>query len=61
MNWDEITKALADIGYSGNFTFETDCFFDSFQDDIELERAALKLSELIGRRLIDKIEKYSAK
>lgn len=59
MNWDEITKALADINYSGNFTFETDHFFDSFQGDYELERAALKLSEIIGRRMIDKINFYS--
>ena len=61
MNWDEITKALADIKYSGNFTFETDHFFDSFQGDCELERAALKLSEIIGRRLIDKINRYSGR
>lgn len=59
MNWDEITKALADIKYSGNFTLETDCFFDSFQGDYEVETAALKLSEIIGRRLIGKIEYYS--
>ncbi|MBQ7595595.1 MAG: sugar phosphate isomerase/epimerase [Clostridia bacterium] len=58
MNWDEITKALAEINYSGNFTFETDHFFDSFQGDYELERTALKLSEIIGRRLIDKINGY---
>ena len=56
MNWDEITQALADIDYKGDFTMETDHFFDSFQQDIEAERVALKLSEIIGRRMIEKIE-----
>lgn len=55
MNWNEITKALADIGYQGDFTFETDHFFDSL-DTIEETEAGLKLSALIGRKMIKKIE-----
>lgn len=55
MNWDEITKALADINYKGDFTFETDHFFDSLCTIPETE-AGLKLSELIGRKMIGKIE-----
>lgn len=55
MNWDEITKALADISYQGDFTFETDHFFDSL-GTVEEAEAGLKLSELIGRKMIKKIE-----
>lgn len=55
MNWDEITKALADINYQGDFTFETDHFFDSL-GSIEETEAGLKLSALIGRKMIKKIE-----
>lgn len=57
MNWDEITKALADVKYKGDFTFETDHFFDSL-DTIEEAECGLKLAELIGRRLVRKIEEY---
>lgn len=57
MNWDEITKALADISYKGDFTFETDHFFDSL-NTIEEARCGLKLAELIGRKMISKIEGY---
>lgn len=57
MNWDEITKALADINYQGDFTLETDHFFDSLCTEEETE-AGLKLSELIGRKMINKIESY---
>lgn len=54
MNWDEIMKALADVNYKGDFTFETDHFFDSLNTVEEVE-CGLKLSELIGRKLIKKI------
>lgn len=55
MNWDAITKALADVNYKGDFTFETDHFFDSL-DSVEETVTGLKLAELIGRKLIRKIE-----
>lgn len=58
MNWEEITKALADIKYKGDFTLETDRFFDSLETEEETV-LGLKLSELIGRKLIRKIEKNS--
>lgn len=60
MNWEEITKALADINYQGDFTLETDHFFDSLCTIQETE-TGLKLSELIGRKMIEKIEKYKTK
>ncbi len=58
MNWDEIMKALAEIGYKGDFTFETDHFFDSLCTEEEA-LTGLRLSVLIGRRLIKKLEDYS--
>ncbi len=57
MNWDEITKALAEIDYQGDFTLETNHFFDSFETEEELI-TGLKLSEIIGRKMIKKIESY---
>lgn len=57
MNWEEITRALADIDYKGDFTFETDHFFDSL-DSTEEVQTGLNLSALIGRKMIGKIEKY---
>lgn len=57
MDWDEITKALADIGYSGSFTFEADRFLEPLKDE-ESAFCALKLMECVGRNLIKKIEQY---
>ncbi len=57
MNWEEITKALAEVDYQGDFTLETNHFFDSFETEEEM-KTGLKLSEIIGRKMINKIEKY---
>lgn len=57
MNWEEITKALADIDYKGDFTLETNHFFDSL-NSIEETQTGLRLAELIGRKMIKKIEDY---
>ena len=51
MNWDEITKALAEVNYTGDFTLETDHFFDSL-NTVEESKCGLELAELIGRKLI---------
>lgn len=56
MNWEEITKSLAEINYQGDFTLETNHFFDSFETEEEI-KLGLKLSEVIGRKMIKKIEK----
>ncbi len=58
MDWDAITKALADVGYGGDFTLETDHFFDSLREDEAELRAGLTLSVLIGRKMIRKIERF---
>ena len=60
MNWEEITKALAEVNYQGDFTLETNHFFDSFETEEEIN-LGLKLSEVIGRKMIAKIEKHRIK
>ena len=57
MNWEEITKALADVDYEGDFTLETDHFFDSLFT-MEETKCGLRLAALIGRKMINKIEGY---
>lgn len=57
MNWEEITKALAEIKYKGDFTLETDHFFDSLCT-VEETQCGLRLAELVGRKMIRKIEGY---
>ncbi len=54
MNWDRITKALGEIGYAGDFTYEADNFLTRFDEDTLPE--ALRFMERIGRKLIAKIE-----
>lgn len=55
INFNEIMKALKDIDYKGDFTLETDHFFDSL-NTIEETEAGMKLAELIGRKLLAQIE-----
>ena len=55
MNFGEIMKALKDIDYKGDFTLETDHFFDSL-NTIEETEPGMKLAELIGRKLLAQIE-----
>ena len=54
MNWDAITKALGEIGYEGDFTYEADTFLVRFDEDTIPD--ALKFMVAIGRKLIAKIE-----
>lgn len=54
VNWKEVTKALKDIGYKGNLTFEADAFMKNYPD--ELIPACLSLLEKTGRYLINLIE-----
>ncbi len=55
INWQEVTKALADINYSGDFTFEADNFF-KLNMPVEFAFEALKYLEKVGRQLISMIE-----
>ena len=59
LDWDEITQALADINYSGDFTFESDAILEHFPK--ELVPSVLSLIHDIGRHLIAQIEQKSHK
>ena len=56
INWDEVCRALAEIDYGGNFTFEADSTLYNYPP--ELLPTALALLHKIGRHLIGKIESY---
>lgn len=56
IDWDYVCKTLAEIDYSGNFTFETDPFMDKYPDELIPE--CLTLLEKTGRYLISKLEEY---
>lgn len=55
LDWNSITKALADIEYSGDLTFEADSIY--LRKPIELLPATAKFLHDIGRVLIRMIEK----
>jgi sugar phosphate isomerase/epimerase len=52
--WDRVMAALAEIGYAGDFTYETDYVYAS--RPIELAPAIARLSAAIGRGLIAKFD-----
>ncbi len=54
MNWNEVCKALKEVGYKGHFTYEADAFMNNYPD--ELIPACLYLLEKTGRYLIKLIE-----
>ena len=56
MEWDEICKALADIKYDGDFTFEADAFLRYVPKDFK--PTACKFMADTGRYLISKIESH---
>ena len=56
VNWDEVCKALAEIDYKGDFTFEADSFFENVSS-LTVDAAARYLHD-IGRGLINKIESF---
>ncbi|MBQ7777470.1 MAG: sugar phosphate isomerase/epimerase [Oscillibacter sp.] len=55
LDWDAVTTALADIGYEGNFVFETGVFFRNIPE--VLCPAALTFAEKTGRYLVSEIER----
>lgn len=58
INWNEVCRALAEIDYSGNFTFEADA--TNYRIPDELLPYSYRLLEKTGRYLIKKIEEYKA-
>lgn len=60
INWDEVTRALGEIDYTGEFTYELqDRYFDNM--DKELLPSAARFAADIGRHLIGKAEAYRGK
>lgn len=55
LSWDDICKALSDIDYQGDLTYEIGSFFHGFPD--RLLPDALTFAEKTGRHLISMIEK----
>lgn len=53
MNWDEICKALKEIGYDGTFSFEADEFVKCFPGEVRI--AAIKVIYQTGLYLTEKI------
>ncbi len=61
MDWDAITRALADVDYAGDFTYEVGGkFLKYYAGDKELMSCAFRLMEITGRRLIAMVEKAKA-
>jgi sugar phosphate isomerase/epimerase len=56
MDWEEIMKALADIKYDGEFTFEADNFLPHFPKDFK--PTAVKFMVDTGRYLISRYDHY---
>lgn len=56
INWDDVCKALAEIDYQGDFTFEAENFFKN--TTLSTVDAAAKHLYDIGRDLINKIESF---
>ena len=56
LDWNEITKALADIDYQGDFTLEAVSFWKAFDADTMPD--AIALAAKVARKLVNKIEAY---
>ena len=56
IEWDEVCKALADIDYDGEFTFEAHKFLKRIPEELFMD--TLILLYKIGKYLTDKIEAY---
>ena len=59
LNWDDICKTLAEVGYNGDFTYEAGNFYSCYMEDDFIPVAA-KFAEQVGRSLIRKIEKFKS-
>lgn len=56
INWDAVCRALGEINYDGEFTYEADAFIRNFSN--EMLPMALKFMNEIGRHLCDKVDSY---
>jgi len=56
VDWNEVMRALAEVGYNGDFTLESCVFEGAFPAELTLD--ALKFEVSISRHLMDKLESY---
>ena len=56
VNWEKVMKALADIDYKGDLTFEADSFMNN-KPDVLLPECS-KLMAKTGKYLVSKFENY---
>lgn len=61
MDWEGITRALGEIGYEGDFTFEAAPFYAKLPHDEKIVTAALRYMADTGRYLMEKIDSYRVK
>ncbi|MBE6912195.1 MAG: sugar phosphate isomerase/epimerase [Ruminococcaceae bacterium] len=57
LDWDDICKTLAEVGYEGCFNYEAGNFYSRYMEDDFIPVAA-KFAEQVGRSLIRKIERF---
>ena len=57
-DWDKVVKALAEIGYEGDFTYEADGFY--INKPKELYKQYQLTAVQTGRFLIKKAEEYKS-
>ncbi len=53
--WDKVTTALAEIGYTGDLTFEADCFLENLPT--ELYGDGISFMQKVGRYLVNDFNK----
>ncbi len=58
-DWNEITKALAEIDYTGDFTFEADKFLRMFPSEMVKDASYFMLK--VGEQLVRMIERHKQK
>ncbi len=58
INWDSVCRALGEINYKGEFTFEADNFLTRFDDAVIPE--AIHFMASVGKHLSDKVDSYRA-
>ena len=58
LDWEAILRAIADTGYSGNFTLEADRFFAGMPEDLLPD--AMRFMASTGREMIKRIEEMKA-
>lgn len=56
LNWEGIAKALGEIDYSGDFTYEVHSFQKRFPDELQLE--CYRFMATVGRYLMGRIDFY---